>query len=294
MAFGRKLTIYLSDGSPLGIRHVEIANWTGQAIASPRARLGELSKWEETKKPGVYFLFENHSTEIGNKVYIGESENVIKRVTEHDRGKDFWNEVVIFSSKDENLTKAHVKYLESKLLTLAIQAGRCIPENSNSPIESSLPRSDRDWLDEFIHNLKIILGTLGHKILENITPTEPINNTDNSLLGIELTFIIKNIIAKGQPADEGFILLKNSQASLEESSSLLKKCKEIRDTWIENKTLIIEGNHYLFTKDAIVSSSSYAAAIIAGTSRSGPLSWLDSSGKSLKSIEEQILKNTSI
>lgn len=294
MAFGRKLTIYLSDGSPSGIRHVEIANWTGQAVASPRARLGELSKWDETKKPGVYFLFENHSTEIGNKIYIGESENVIKRVSEHDRGKDFWNEVVIFTSKDENLTKAHVKYLESKLLALAIQAGRCNPENSNSPIESSLPRADRDWLDEYIHNLKIILGTLGHKILESITPVEQSEKNENSLIGLELSFTVKNINAKGQQVDEGFLIFKDSHVAIEESPSLPKRCKELRDIWIEDKTLIIDNDHYILTKDSIVSSSSYAAAIIAGTSRSGPLSWQDSKGRNLKSIEEQILKNSGI
>ena len=61
MAFGRKLTIYLSDGEPSGIRHVEIANWSGQAIASPRSRLNELKDWAEAQRPGVYFLLEKQT-----------------------------------------------------------------------------------------------------------------------------------------------------------------------------------------------------------------------------------------
>ena len=35
-----------------------------------------------------------------------------------------------------------------------------------------------------------------------------------------------------------------------------------------------------------MSSSSYAAALIAGTARSGPQSWFDSEGKSLKELED--------
>ena len=111
--FGKSIRIYLSDGSPSGLRHVEIANWSGQAIACPRSRFSELKKWSESQRPGVYFLLEKHSTDDKNAVYIGESENVFKRLTDHDRKKDFWNEVILFTSKDENLTKSHIKYLES-------------------------------------------------------------------------------------------------------------------------------------------------------------------------------------
>ena len=136
MSFGRSITIYLADGTPSGIRHVEIANWTGQAIYCPRSRFAELTKWEEAKRPGVYFLFERSSNDADNRVYIGESENVIKRLSNHDRDKEFWNELVIFTSKDENLTKSHIKYLESRLANLAIEAKRYDIENSNNPTES--------------------------------------------------------------------------------------------------------------------------------------------------------------
>ena len=57
MALGKSIRIYLADGSVLGIRHGEIVNWTGQAIACPRSRFQELKEWSETRRPGVYFLF---------------------------------------------------------------------------------------------------------------------------------------------------------------------------------------------------------------------------------------------
>tara|TARA_R110002095_G_scaffold209010_2_gene195145 strand:- start:151 stop:387 length:237 start_codon:yes stop_codon:yes gene_type:complete len=63
-------------------------------------------------------------------VYIGESDDVAKRLNQHNQpegkgGKDFWERVCLITSKDQNLTKSHVKFLESRLIALAKQSGRC-------------------------------------------------------------------------------------------------------------------------------------------------------------------------
>lgn len=62
--------------------------------------------------------------------YIGEAEVIRDRLKQH-KAKDFWNAVVIFVSKDENLTKAHIRYLESRLLLEAKKVGRYRLENAN-------------------------------------------------------------------------------------------------------------------------------------------------------------------
>ena len=289
--FGRSIRIYLADGTPSGIRHVEIANWSGQAIACPRGRFAELTKWEEVKRPGIYFLFERQASDIGNKAYIGESENVIKRLIDHERNKDFWNEVVIFTSKDENLTKSHIKYLESRLVAMGIECQRYKLENANTPTESNLPRADKDAMEEFIHNLRIIIGTLGHKLLDPIKSSATIEEIINtkSTIGIPLFFSIKNLKAQGQMTDDGFLLLAGSDFAPTTNLSMPGNTKKIRDALIEEGTLKMAGENYKLLKDTLFSSSSYAAAVVAGTSRSGPQSWQDSTGRTLKVIEEQIL-----
>jgi hypothetical protein len=292
MSFGRSIRIYLADGTPSGIRHVEIANWSGQAIYCPRSRFAELGKWAEARRPGVYFLFERSSNDAENRVYIGESENVVKRLSDHDRQKDFWNELVIFTSKDENLTKSHIKYLESRLASLALDADRYHIENSNSPTESALPRADRDAMEEFIHNLRIVLGTLGHKLLEPIksASTLGIQATKKSIANIPLFFSLKNLKAQGQVTDDGFLLLAGSDVSTSPTSSLSAGWRAVRDKWIEDGILKLSGNNYRLEKDALLTSSSCAAAIVAGTTRSGPQSWQDESGRNLKAIEELLLR----
>ena len=294
MNYGRKITIYLADATPSGIRHVEIVNWSGQAIYSPRSRFPELSKWDETKRPGVYFLFERQSSDTENRVYIGESENVIKRLNEQDRQKDFWNELVIFTSKDANLTKSHIKYLESRLTNLATQAERYKIENGNKPPESSLPRADRDTMEEFIDNMRIVLGVLGHKVLEplRVTPREDEQVYKNTIVGIPLTLSCKNIKAHGQVTDDGFLLLAGSEVSSTFSKHLSPNWQGIRDKWFEEGTLKPSGNNYRLEKDTLLSSSSCAASIVSGTQKSGPQNWQDETGKTLKTIEEQFISET--
>ena len=73
----------------------------------------------------MYFLSGTDSESGKPTVYVGEAENIRERL----RGqldKDFWNHVVFFVTKDENLTKAHIRYLEGRLIQQAKSAGRAM------------------------------------------------------------------------------------------------------------------------------------------------------------------------
>ncbi|MEY8214788.1 MAG: GIY-YIG nuclease family protein [Colwellia sp.] len=290
--YGRSIKIFLSDGSPIGLRHVEIANWSGQALACPRSRFSELGDWEESQRPGVYFLFEKASADENNLAYIGESENVFRRLADHDRKKEFWNEVIIFTSKDENLTKGHIKYLEARLAEITKGADRYQLQNSVTPTKSNLPRSDSAAMEEFIDNIRIILGSLGHRILE-ATSSEAkvavIPDNKKSLLDYELFFDIHKLKARGKVTDDGFLLLKGSQISHPTSSGLHKRIIDIKNHAINSGELEDSKDHYVLLKDKVFSSSSYAASYVTGNNRSGPKSWKTKIGDTLKTLEENLL-----
>lgn len=299
MPIGKSIRVYLADATVTGIRYAELVNWTGHALACPRNRLAELTTWPEASKPGVYFLFESRLSESKPLAYIGESENVTGRLTSHDRNKEFWNEVVIFTSKDENLTKAHIKFLESTLVVLAKQADRYDLENGNTPPESSLPRADRDAMAEFVENIRMVLGILGYTILEPLLRTVPtaqqsnqVENAANASSPLnDLAFRVNNITAYGAITDEGFVLKKGSQVSKTNTESVAGKLVAAKERFKADGLLVPEGDHLLATEDILVSSSSYAAVIVAGTSRSGPQSWKTSSGRTLKEIEDSSLSD---
>lgn len=84
---------------------------------------------------------------VGNtRCYIGEADIVADRLRYHQREKEFWDRVVVITSKDANLTKADVRYLESTLISLATQAGRVTLDNGTAPTIPALPEADKSEL----------------------------------------------------------------------------------------------------------------------------------------------------
>lgn len=295
MPYGKLVRIFLPDATVTGIRHAEIVNRTGQTVACPRARLDELKHWPETGKPGIYFLFEARLGDSKPLAYIGESENVADRLLTHDRKKEFWNDVVVFTSKDENLTKSHIKYLESRLEASAKFADRYELENGNTPTLSSLPRAERDAMDELLEDIRLVLGTLGYPILEPLVKPKiaPPPGVLPPMIGTfpdeELSFTVHDLSARGVRTDEGFVLKKGSTASKNNSDSASRKIIKMKEQLLSDGRLVDNGDHLLLAEDVLMSSSSYAAALIAGTARSGPQSWFAANGKSLKELEDSAL-----
>ena len=86
-------------------------------------------------RPGVYVLA--GVTDDGvSRIYVGEADELRSRINQHFAGpsaKDFWTRAVAFTSKDENLNKAHVRFLESRLVALVSEAKRAHLENGNTP-----------------------------------------------------------------------------------------------------------------------------------------------------------------
>ena len=123
MKFGKTIKIFLIDGEPNGRMSCELSNWSGKAYKIPRIKVKECSDRIDLISTGVYLLF-GKDEEGKDLVYIGEAESILKRITQHLNQKDFWNEAIIFISKDENLNKAHVKYLENRLHDIAINSKR--------------------------------------------------------------------------------------------------------------------------------------------------------------------------
>lgn len=314
MSLGKSIRIYLADGGVTGIRHGEIVNWTGQAIACPRTRFPELREWAEAKRPGIYFLFGQDDETGQDSVYVGEAEVVFDRLCSHISGKDFWTELVAFTSKDDNLTKAHVRYLESRLVALANSAGRYAIENSASPQLPSLPRADRDAMEEFIGGIQILLGVLGHRVLDpfvdrmpppialEIAPepqhvieseAEPQSNqTATPPPSQTFQLRVSNLTATAVRTDEGLVVLANSEAAATAQSSLSGGYRALRDRLISTGVLIENGTKLKFSRDQLFRSPSQAAAVVVGYSINGRDNWKTPNGVSFTDFENRLARNT--
>lgn len=280
--FGKTIKIFLIDGEPNGRLTCELSNWTGKAFKIPRNKIKISVDRSELESTGIYILF-GKSSDNQDLAYIGEGEEIYKRITQHVSGKDFWNEVIIFISKDENLNKAHVKYLENRLFEIAKKVNRYNLDNSNIPTRSSISESDRAEMEEFIENIKLLTNTLGYKIFEeliheNQTKEDQINNT----FYIRAT---RGANAQGQITNEGFVVLKNSEIADSVTSSLNQSIINFRQKLIDEQKIININNKLIFTEDYLFGSPSTAAAIVMGRSANGLTEWRLSDGRILKSIE---------
>ena len=152
MNYGKSIRLFLVEGTADGRWMCELSNWTGKAYKIPRKYVKNSNDRPELTNTGIYFLFGKSDDRDTYRVYIGEAENIYERLNSHLKEKDFWHECVVFISKDNNLNKAHAKYLENRMYTIAKESNRYLIENSNIPTQSSLSEADRAEMEEFIHN----------------------------------------------------------------------------------------------------------------------------------------------
>lgn len=274
------IKVFLAKGSSSGLRTAEISNWSGKAIACSRKELDELSKREEAARPGVYFLIGSDEETGEPAAYVGEAEEVGKRLKQHHLNKDYWNQVVAFVSKDENLTKAHIKYLEGKLIELGLRAGKGVIKNNQSS-GARLPESDQAEMDIFLDRILKLLPIMGTSLFSvPLASEKPIKS--------KLVCKTKGLTAYGNRTETGFIVYKGSQAVLEDiPSAVRKKGRHYmrRKSLVEKEILVDEDGHYVFSRDYEFTSPSLAAASIFGGSANGLTMWKTENGKTLKEIE---------
>ena len=272
-------------GSPTSVRTAEISNWTGKAVAGPRKEIEDILKRDEAGKPGVYFLTGVNPETGKDRVYIGEAEAIRNRIKGH-MDKDFWKTLVFFVSKDENLTKAHIKYLEGKLIEATKDVGRFELENTNAS-GSHLPESDAADMDVFLFRMQQLLPILGQEFLKPIVKHEA-KATKAGLLYCE----IKGLKATGRQTDNGLVVLKGSEAVLNERPSTAKYqyASNLRSTLRSEGVVEEKADRLVFATDYEFSSPSAAAAVIHGGQANGLTAWKDSKGISLKEKEEEDLQ----
>ena len=279
MKFGKTIKIFLIDGEPNGRMSCELSNWSGKAYKIPRIKVKDCSDRNDLLSTGVYLLFGKDDSGK-DQVYIGEAESILKRLNQQLTSKDFWNEAIVFISKDENLNKAHIKYLENRLHDIAKSANRYTVDNSIVPTQSSISESDRAEMEEFIEYIKMLVNTLGHKVFEEKREFKPKQKQES--------FFIKaarGADGQGEPTSDGFVVFKNSKAAATIVNSMTTNFITYRQKLIDEGVLLDKGEYFEFTDDYIFSSPSTAAVMVMGRSANGLTEWKNKEGKTLKEFE---------
>jgi len=283
MSKGLSIRLFLADGSPGGIITAEIMNWTGHVIVAPRSRLADLIQRPEAARTGVYVLTgPDLEGALQPLLYVGETDNVGKRLAQHnkDESKEFWDRACIVTSKDQNLTKAHVRYLESRLIAIANQAGQARLLNGTAPEACLLPEADIADMEFFIEQLRIILPVLGLDVLRqqpklfqaSATNTEPTDSAAASSPLFELVSRKHDLHAEAYEIDGEFVVLADSWARGDGSDSW-NSYRSLRDRLKTDGTLMADREYFKFTRNTSFRSPSAASAVILDRNDNGRTSW---------------------
>jgi hypothetical protein len=281
---GKKLTVYMIDGTGYGPRLSEIGNWVGKAIYSPRSAVNNIIGRSEFDNPGIYCL-------KGDPIYIGEAENIRTRLKQHlsDPNKDF-KEIIFFISKDELLTKTQIRYLESRLVQIAIDAKTAEIENSNSPALPTLHEADISDMEYFLEQMKLILPVMGFRFLisSTVKHSETADSAQKDLELIKFEIKTSSFKATMYESDQGYIVEKGSEAKKELSASCTETYRKLRRKMIETEIMVEKNDKLEFAEDAIFTSPSAAASMILGRNSNGFAEWVTKTGKTFKQIQDEI------
>lgn len=275
---GFSIRIFLPNGSPEGVRVIEKSNWSGQGVVCPRSMFSEAKSRVEFGKTGVYALVGPIAVAELPRIYIGEGDPVRPRLEQHAAKKDFWTSLILFTSKDANLNKAHVQYLEARLVQLAQDAKRCELDNGNRPDLPSLSEAEEAEMEGFLDEMRLCFPVLGVTVFERPSALSP----GERILSLKS----KGIEARGYESVDGFVVMAGSQAVGIEVPSLPSSVAELRKSLVDKGVFKQTAGAYTSSEDYAFSSPSLAAAVFLARTANGRTEWRDQSGRTLREIQE--------
>jgi uncharacterized protein DUF4357 len=270
------IQFFLPQGEPRGIRIAEITTRIVQGVYVPRSKLVEASDRKELRGVGVYFLFGLPEEAAKPMCYIGEAEDCLVRLRQHNASKDFWQQAIAIVSKTNSFTKAHVRYLEWYCIRKAKEISRFNLENANSSGEPFVTEPMRADLMDAFDTLNVLISALGFPLLE----ARP------EAAGVDLFFVTgPDCEGRGQLVEDGFTVLAGSKARKQAVASAGKWLEAMRQELLSGGVLAEDGNQFVFKEDHTFSTPSSAAVALLGRNANGWTEWKNRSGSTLDAMK---------
>lgn len=283
-AIGRSLELYYIDGRPDGMLTAELFNWTGHVLMTPRTQIAKALARPESSYAGIYLLLgENDGEPLA---YIGEGEDISARIRSHDVKKDWWTSAILITAAANKLNKAHVRYLEARLIAEANSIGRVPLENGTAPSPPSLSEADVAKMEAFLENLLVVLPAVRvDMFIQRARPalkaeppvdrkavTTPAGETIAGEERFQLRLKREGFAADAvQNANDEFVVLEGSQARpLTNAGSYSDLYHELRRSGVITEA---PDGSLRFSKSYAFRSPSAASSVAMGRSSNGLKEW---------------------
>ena len=238
----------------------------------------------ELDRTGIYFLTgPDPDDPETSEVYVGESDVVRKPLLQRssDESKDFRERVCVVTSKDQNITKAHARYLEACMITIARASGNASVVNATAPSPIPLPEADVSDMEFLIEQIRLIFPVLGFNSLrQSKSDTQTSREACRGLAthGDNTIFRLiskrDGIEAQAREAGGEFVLLEGS-TGVAACSSASDHSYAKRHAQLVRSSKLVEGEGGIlrFSEDVAFRSPSEASAVILGRPDNGRRTW---------------------
>ena len=308
---GRSLELFFIDDHPDGLLTASMFGWIGRVLVVPRTRLPEGLARTEAAYAGVYILL---GEEDGVAVaYIGESDNVAHRMKNHDQRKDWWTTAVLVTSDANQLNKAHVRFLEARLIQEAQRIGRTPLTNTGTASQAQLSEADTAKMLAFLDNLYLALPAVRVDMFTQRARPKP-----------QLREVTTAIGAPAPPADTtpsppplARFHLRSARQKIDAVADLtlgelvVQAGSSGRAEWVgaeghnagyaslhgellSSGVLTVQDGRAVFAENYAFSSPSAAAAVVLGRSANGAAEWKTVEGRTYKDWEQGKLSEAAI
>ena len=277
--------LLLANGTATGLVIAQKLGATAQVLSFSRADYPTVRLRPEFTHTGAYVLLGSTQDGSRDSIYVGQTDDVRARLDQHSREKDFWTRAIVLTTTDQNLNRAHVLFLESKLIGLARDAKRVHLENGKSPDLPSLSEMDAAYVETCLRDFLLLLPLVSTMAFFPIL--EPARVTGGAGGETPLVFRRAGAEARGVETPDGFVVLKGSTARAEALPSAGPWLIGLRDRLVDEGVLTkTDTGDLKFAQDYRFDSPSAASGVIAGTNGNGRLDWKDHSGRTLKKLQE--------
>lgn len=280
---GRLIKLFITGDDPRSLRTVELDNWWGMAVMGRRSYFKKALAREELSRSCIYLLIRSSGTDDLPEVYVGESDDFVQRYAASPFPIAF-DSFVVFTNKDDNLTRAHVKWLEREVWDLLKRnEGKVQLANRSTPTGSKLPEAETASMGTFLNNMIYVLEALGFAFFEDpdltaAGPGQPLP-TAVSLSATQRFFTSAQPRSDGHKAyldmiGDGYVLRANSLINANPTDTLPGNVRKLRAQLVAENALAPQEGCLRLTKDLAFTSPSPASALVKGRSSTGHGDWL--------------------
>lgn len=206
----------------------------------------DLLQTDACNKYGVYLLLSN------SMVYVGQSSDLAKRLTQHTIGKDWWESAVILTTKDDNLTRSDIDYLEYVLIERAFAIDKLDCDNKKKGNPPKVDKFRRVILDQYLSEALFLMQLIGITVFSDgkakksdkkekkDTPITPVINTMDVATKLSLGKRVK-AEAVQYVKDHGISVGKNISYAVRQANK--------PDFWINPKVDLLAKEWYLILNE---------------------------------------------